>query len=640
MIEISFGVTGFEQGGLSSKGEPTVSNIIVHSEILEIPAGMQNLTAVPEIWRKKWDSKSESYIIEKYEGSSASSSVYFYKENNDGTFEFLSSVSAKNVDCLKLSYLGATHARFTAGVSSSTIHPDDMEETKSSYYYIVQIDVNGTAVNWYYSNDRLTHEEMPDAPEKAMTKPYPKALWRVENGRLTHEILSDEIPEKAIKKPYPKALWRIDNKSPNMPYHELLPGIKGLDLWSLKRENIIRVYDFREPQDGFKHNGLAILAPSKCTSIHELNGRWDVELTHPLDDWGRWKFLLPQNVLKVDGQLFRIDEIEPDTQTMSIKVHAKHVWYDLADNILIHKSAKNLNGIEFINFVINSRVTKGIDWSYSFQYNSDIDDSRHDAEFENTSLVSALIGTEGCFVDLFGGELYRNNFYFSINSRMEKARDNAFCIRHGGDIEGISQKIDHSNWCTWLITEDNCGNAFAVSYSQAGAYHHNKFRYQKFTYSDENPDSSMKLDPFERLRKDAFKLWNQIWLPAVSYTVNIASMRKNPKYSDFLELQNYRVGDCGTIYCKMLNINTAQQIISIEKNELTGDVTNIKLGNTTDSLIRPYYRAGNVPILLTDDQQNQLEEIIFNSTVNCPIVSESSKYLVTLKGKYVLYGKE
>ena len=610
MTEFSFNVVGFEQGSLSLNGEPTENTKVVRSEMMKIPAGMQTLTAVPEIWRKKWDSKSESYTTEKYEGSSASSTVHFYRENDDGTFEFLSYVSAKNVDCLQLKCLGATHARFTAGVGSNTIHPDNMEETKSSYYYIVQIDVNGTAVSWYYSNDRLTHEEMPDAPEKAMTKPYPKALWR------------------------------IDNKSPNAPYHELLPGIKGLDLWSLKRENIIRVYDFREPQDGFKHNGLAILAPSKCTSTHELNGRWDVELTHPLDDWGRWKFLLPQNVLKVDGQLFRIDEIEPDTQTTSIKVHAKHVWYDLADNILINKSAKNLNGIEFINFVINSRVTKGIDWSYSFQYNSDIDDSRHDAEFENTSLVGALIGTEGCFVDLFGGELYRNNFYFSINSRMEKARNNAFCIRHGGDIEGISQKIDHSNWCTWLITEDNCGDVFAVSYSQAGAYHHNKFRYQKFTYSDENPDSSMKFDPFERLRKDAFKLWNQIWLPAVSYTVNIASMRKNPKYSEFLELQNYKVGDRGTIYCKILDINTAQQIISIEKNELTGDVTNIKLGNTTNSLIRPNYMAGDSAILLTDDQQEQLEEIIFDSTVNCPIVSELGKYLVTLKGKYVLYGKE
>ncbi len=270
MTEFSFDVTGFEQGSLATNGEPTENTKVVRSDLFEIPAGMQSLTAVPEIWRKKWNKESENYTTEKYKGSSASNTIYFYRENDDGTFEFLSYASATNVtvDCLKLNRLGATHARFTASIGSNIIYPDNTEETKSSYYYIVQINVSGTAVNWYYSNDRLTHEDMPDVPEKAMKKPYPKALWRMDR-----------------------------NLSSNMPYHELLPTIKGYNIWSLPRENVIRVYDYHEPQNGFKHNGLAILKPSECTSIHELNGRWDITLTHPVDDWGRWKYLLPQNVL-------------------------------------------------------------------------------------------------------------------------------------------------------------------------------------------------------------------------------------------------------------------------------------------------------------------------------------------------------
>lgn len=194
MNEISFTVTAFEQGGLSLQGEPTENNHVVRSNMIGIPSGIQEVTSVPEIWRKKWDSENERYDITQSESSSISNTIYFYRKNG-GVFEFLAYSSAKNVtvDFMASKCLGATHIRFTAGIGSSTIRPDDSTETKNSYYFISNISVNGTILKWYYSNDRLTHEDMPDAPEKAM------------------------------KKPYPKALWRIDGRSPNMPYHELFP---------------------------------------------------------------------------------------------------------------------------------------------------------------------------------------------------------------------------------------------------------------------------------------------------------------------------------------------------------------------------------------------------------------------------------
>lgn len=51
------------------------------------------------------------------------------------------------------------------------------------------------SVKWTITGGRHTHEELPGAIAKTLTKPYPPGWWYVENGRLTHSALP----------PFPKA---------------------------------------------------------------------------------------------------------------------------------------------------------------------------------------------------------------------------------------------------------------------------------------------------------------------------------------------------------------------------------------------------------------------------------------------------
>lgn len=82
-----------------------------------------------------------------------------------------------------------------------------------------------TIKNYWYidKNGDLHCDDMPYAPAKSTEKPYPLALWRIDDGDIPYHGLFPEIPEKAVSKPYPKALWRIDYLSPNLPYHALMP---------------------------------------------------------------------------------------------------------------------------------------------------------------------------------------------------------------------------------------------------------------------------------------------------------------------------------------------------------------------------------------------------------------------------------
>lgn len=459
-------------------------------------------------------------------------------------------------------------------------------------------------------------------------------LWYIdENDDLRYPDMPT-APEKSIIKPYPDSLWRIDYLSPNLPYIPLFPNIKGIDMWSLPPENVIRVYDYREPQDGFKHNGLAILAPSECTSTHEKNGRWDIELTHPIDDWGRWKFLLPQNVLKINGQLFRIDELTSTAGKSGnyVQIHAKHISYDLADEFVHYCWVDSLNGIQLYNALKGACLSDLDDYDkYNFQFNCDIQEKTGQLEIKDKNFLECLIGNGDSLITLLGGELYRNNFYFSINNRMENAKDNAFSLKYGFDMVGITQKIDYSDWATHLMCDDNFGNFFAISYTdKLYPIHHHKHTFRRFNYS---------VNDWDRLVKDSKSLFETLYQPKVSYEVNLATLSKSGKYNAFTELQNYKLGDRGIIECDLLGIKTNQEIISIQKNEITGEYIKVKLGNETNSIIRPAYRSNITKNVSPTESvlQKQVEDLQFNDFIDSPITTVSGDYLVTLNNQYLMY---
>ncbi len=48
----------------------------------------------------------------------------------------------------------------------------------------------------------------------------------------------------------------------------------------------------------FSTNGLGAVAPSACTVTETLNGEWELTLTHPLDDQGKWRRLAEGYILR------------------------------------------------------------------------------------------------------------------------------------------------------------------------------------------------------------------------------------------------------------------------------------------------------------------------------------------------------
>ena len=456
---------------------------------------------------------------------------------------------------------------------------------------------------------------------------YDSLCWEIDEDENLQGENIPEIREKSVVIPIPKALWRIDRfMNSGYPWHELLPNIHGVDIESMPPERKIKVYSMWEPQDGFKHNGLAILDPISCTSHQEKNGRYDVTLVHPLDDWGKWKYLIPQNILKVNGQLFRIDIEQPkiSSSDRTVTVTANHIFYDLSRDIILLKMIpepqnQNWYPLLLLNWIMQNGViaTERQDHPeaytqfniYDFEFSTDIS-SENKAQFDgftNTTLTAALIGESNCFVNLFGGELYRNNFYFSLNQRMEKARDNAFSFRYSFDLEEIEFSVDYTNFATRIDFIDMNGN-----WSHTVTWNEHSTMYA-------TPSPVARAVKFNSPLNDEIRnnYFQSTAYPKYSYKIRLANLKDDPRYADFQNLHNAKIGDKGTVFCEPLGIETVQEIIEIERDELSLEILSVTLGDSTRSLIRsnPYQgitTSGNSP---TDLQAAALQEEIKKSTL-------------------------
>ena len=355
-----------------------------------------------------------------------------------------------------------------------------------------------------------------------------------------------------------------------------------------ERPEQINVYDINEPQNGFDHNGLAILMPIECISDKEERGRWDLTLVHPIDDYNKWTYIIGQNVLKVNGQLFRIDETEiyQDAEQSYITAHAKHITYDLYDRFVDDLTVENAGANEYVYKVIKRSeeilpTHRPEPNEYTFNVSSDITELVTN-KVQDQTVIGALFGDDNSLASRYGGQVYRDNFHMSINSTLEGAPQSpAFKLRFGTDLTKLSYKIDFSQWITELICKDNLGNLWGISYTgSTWIIHHQKTRIIHFTYDPETPD------PMGCLERDGFAYWQTVSTPTVSIEVSVANLKNDPKYKDFVDLQNLDVGYTGNVYIEQYNIDVNMKIVSIRRNELTGEALQVVLGTSRGSFIR------------------------------------------------------
>lgn len=355
---------------------------------------------------------------------------------------------------------------------------------------------------------------------------------------------------------------------------------------------IIHIYSPTE--SSFDGNGYAIFEPISADVYQERNGEYSVTFEAYPDDYGKWKYIKRQAFVKVPimyhgelkWQVFRLTYVSRAMQsdgTYRINANGVHLFYENSRFLINSAHPTRLTGAQALPYITSHSIYNPE--TYPFTCGSNIT-TYATAYYDNVSITAALLGEDQCFVNRWGGNLYRDNYYFSINGTMENSQD-VGVIAYAYNMTDIDFEEDDSEIITDLIALDNFGNKYHARVVDADMTVPKRvYRSVTFQYEVEDVDA---------FHADADAYLDEYKQSAVNITVNFLNLSDLDKYKQFLSLDAYEVGDRVTVYHKDLGVYYANlEIISKRYDIVRKKTTEIQIGRFKNAINRSSFMSNTV----------------------------------------------
>ena len=284
-------------------------------------------------------------------------------------------------------------------------------------------------------------------------------------------------------------------------------------------------------------------------------------------------------------QPFRIYRIVPELT--KITVYARHIFYDLLDNMIQSYTGTNLAGSTVVQGISDACLSE-----HEFTFYSDVTDLMDEFEFTNTNPVEALMGDEGV-IGLTGCELARDWFDVYVVNRV--GNDTNVQIREGKNLTGITYDIDLTNVVTRImpVGEDEDGEPLYlpevyIDSPNIESYQAPKWYCLECSDAKEvksGDDKKTKEQCYTEMREAAQKeLDNGCDQPDVTLKVNFINCADTEEYKDYKLLKNIFLGDAVTVKVKTLGIAVSMRMTEYTYDCLTRQYTEMTLGNSQEAL--------------------------------------------------------
>lgn len=333
---------------------------------------------------------------------------------------------------------------------------------------------------------------------------------------------------------------------------------------------------FPKESQTFSSLGLGVISPSACTVTEELNGGYELALSHPYDRQEKWKRLDMERIILAPTpkgrQPFRIYSVNPTMDGLEVK--ARHLFYDLLDNLCLHVSASNVTAQEALNAIKAAMV---YDAPFTFSTDMTITGS---VSGDNQNPVSLLLSDDEdiqSFVGQFGGELSRDGYEITLTASL--GADRGVTIAYRKNLVGLEVTEDLTDTATRVYPIGKDGLRLAgsgyVDSPYIDAYAYPKIR----VLEDSGAENQAQL---AALAADFYAAGGD--LPLINIKVSFQDLAQTAEYAHFVQLEQVFLGDVVTVYNPKMGFSKKAKVISYEYDCLMERYDSIELGDFSPSI--------------------------------------------------------
>lgn len=354
----------------------------------------------------------------------------------------------------------------------------------------------------------------------------------------------------------------------------------------------------------FDMNGNITLVPQSCIIDAELNGTWEMRLEHPVDEDGRWRYIVEGAVIAAPfltskKQLYRIYWKHKGITGISAK--ARPIFMDAAEEVFLNDVRPTTkNGQDALNIMMEGQT--------KYKAVSNIIDVST-AYYIRKNLIEAIQSDmDQAFINRWGGEVYYDNYTIYVNERI--GFDNGMRVEIGLNCESIEAEIDMSSVTTRIVPTSYNGygmngaspwvdspliNHYPVIYTKTVEFSEVKMREDA---SDSDDDTVIICDTQEQLNAALEKKCQELFetgidKPTSNYKVDLIDLSKTEEYKDLKNLETVGLGD--TAHCKNLelDIETDGRVIKVSYDCIGEKNDSVEIGDFVYNYINDLEAALN-----------------------------------------------
>lgn len=367
--------------------------------------------------------------------------------------------------------------------------------------------------------------------------------------------------------------------------------------------------------EDYESNGDMTLTPTTCEVELSVEGIAELTLEHPIDDLGRWEYLVTDNVIAAPTpyskkQLFRIyDYTKTETE---VTAYARHIFYDSAGEMLVDVRPTDKTGQEALDIILSG--TK-----YKAKTNIK---TRSTAYYIRKNIMEAIGGDdENSFINRWGGERMYDNFTVIINDRL--GGDYGACAEFGRNMTGIEADISIDDVVTRIIPVSYNGHTLEgeepwIDSPIIGSYANPRVAVIKFEdvklledcQEGEEGFSTLELLREELKGRCTKEYENGLDKPKVNYKVDLVEVANTEDYKDYKKLTTIGIGDDVLTKDRKLKINVTARCIRLVYDCIEEENAEVELGNFIENYFDKTTSAADIIQKVTrEDGTLKAEEV-------------------------------